>query len=44
MTTTTSVKELPLEGHIGTLVLGICIGLATFVLGMLIGTEQKTVK
>jgi membrane protein len=32
------------QSHIGTVVLGICAALATFIVGMLIGTDQKRAK
>jgi membrane protein len=41
---TTSVQPAPEPTHLGALVLGICVALATFVVGMLIGTDQKTAK
>jgi len=36
--------ETPQDAHIGAVVLGICAALATFVIGMLIGTDQKQLK
>jgi membrane protein len=36
--------ETPQDAHIGAVVLGICAALATFVIGMLIGTDQKHLK
>ncbi|MEO8395758.1 MAG: hypothetical protein ABI700_22375, partial [Chloroflexota bacterium] len=36
--------EVQPQTHIGALILGICAALATFVLGMLISTDQKQLK
>ncbi|MEP7292440.1 MAG: YihY/virulence factor BrkB family protein [Chloroflexota bacterium] len=46
LTPTPSVETAPAapESHLGTVVLGICAALATFIVGMLIGTDQKRAK